>query len=68
METLKKYLTKNNECWDGHIHLFDHSGYIDLSLIDEKYKCVCFADIVFKQLNKYSDKKIISYYDDFIHK
>ena len=68
METLKNYLTNNNECWDGHIHLFDHSGYIDLSLIDEKYKCVCFADIVFKQLNKYNDNKIISYYDDFINK
>ena len=68
METLKNYLKHNTEYWDGHIHLFDHSGTIDLSLIDEKYKCVCFADIVFKQLNKYSDKKIISYYDDFINK
>lgn len=67
MESLKKYLTNNIECWDGHIHLFDHSGYIDLSLIDDKYKCVCFADIVFKQLDKYRDKKVVSLYDNFIN-
>ena len=67
MKSLKKYLTNNSECWDGHIHLFDHSGYIDLSLIYDKYKCVCFADIVFKQLDMYRDKKVISLYDNFIN-
>lgn len=67
METLKNYLTNNNECWDGHIHLFDHSGYIDLSLIDDKYKCVCFADIVFNKLKKYKDDDVISYYTEFIN-
>lgn len=51
---------------DGHIHLFDHNGIIDNSLIDTSFRCVCFADISFKYINNYKDKKMIELYDDFI--
>lgn len=68
METLKNYLKENTEYWDGHIHLFDHSGTIDLSLIDTKYKCVCFADIVFLREQYYNNGLMVKYYDNFINK
>jgi hypothetical protein len=65
MQTLSQYITQTRI--DGHIHLFDHSGVIDTSLINTSYKCVCFADIAFRYLSKYKGDSIIKYYDDFIH-
>lgn len=67
MKNLKTYLTNttNPDVWDGHIHLFDHNGVIDKFLIKD-YKCVCFADIVFRYKEQYDDGKMIEYYDDFI--
>ena len=69
MESLKKYLTNNSECWDGHIHLFDHSGiiynYIDLPKNITKF--VGFMDIDFENIDKYEHNMVISYYDDFIN-
>lgn len=57
-----------NDTIDGHIHLFDHSGVIDNSLIDTSKRCVCFADVAFRYLEKYQNKEIIKYYDRFISK
>ena len=52
---------------DGHIHLFDHAGIINQSLIDTSKRCVCFADISFKYIDKYKGEKMINLYDDFIN-
>lgn len=52
---------------DGHIHLFDHEGVIDQSLIDTSKKCVCFADVSFKYIDKYKGNNMIEIYDDFIN-
>lgn len=65
MQTLSQYLIQDHI--DGHIHLFDHSGVIDSSLIKSSYKCVCFADIAFRYHSKYDGDSIIEYYDDFIY-
>ena len=50
---------------DGHIHLFDHSGIINQSLIDTSKRCVCFADISFKYIDKYKKSilKVLKYED-----
>lgn len=53
---------------DGHIHLFDHEGLIDNSLIDTLKRCVCFADISFKYIDKYKGNNMIDLYDEFINK
>lgn len=67
MKSLNKYLDiENKKIWDGHIHLFDHSGFINKSLIKTKQKCVCFADIAFRYIDKYKKGEMISYYDNFI--
>lgn len=55
-----------NEFIDGHIHLFDHAGHIDMGLIKPSKKCVCFADIAFRYWDMYKQGEIIGYYDDFI--
>jgi hypothetical protein len=68
METLKNYLKTDTKYWDGHIHLFDHSGtiydYIDLPAHISKF--VGFMDIDFKNIHKYSHDMVMHYYDDFI--
>lgn len=67
MKNLKTYFTSKpkSDKWDGHIHLFDHTGVIDNTLV-KNYNCVCFADIVFRYEDQYDDGKMIEYYDDFI--
>lgn len=57
-----------NDTIDGHIHLFDHSGVIDSSLIDTSKRCVCFADISFRYIDKYKGDGMIAIYDEFINK
>lgn len=57
-----------NDTIDGHIHLFDHSGVIDSSLIDTSKRCVCFADISFRYIDKYKGDGMIDIYDEFINK
>ena len=52
---------------DGHIHLFDHNGIIDSTLIDTSKRCVCFADIAFRYLDRYKNGEIIKYYEYFIN-
>lgn len=70
MKTLQNYInnTIDKGLWDGHIHMFDHTGYINQDLINTDYNCVCFADIVFKFENEYNDHRIIDLYDEFISK
>lgn len=65
MRTLSQYLTQDHI--DGHVHLFDHNGIIDQTLINKSYKCVCFADITFRYHSEYDGEKVIKYYDDFIY-
>lgn len=57
-----------NDTIDGHIHLFDHSGVIDSSLIDTSKRCVCFADISFRYIDNYKGDGMIAIYDEFINK
>lgn len=66
MKTLSEYII-DSERVDGHIHLFDHEGVIDQSLIDTSKKCVCFADVSFKYIDKYKGNNMIEIYDDFIN-
>ena len=66
MKNLYNYVIDKDKI-DGHIHLFDHEGIIDNSLIDTSKKCVCFADISFKYIDKYKGDNMISLYDDFIN-
>ena len=67
MKTLSEYII-DSERVDGHIHLFDHEGVIDNSLIDTSKRCVCFADISFKYIDKYKGNNMIDIYDEFINK
>ena len=67
MKTLSEYII-DNERVDGHIHLFDHEGIIDNNLIDTSKRCVCFADISFRYIDKYKGDNMISIYDEFINK
>jgi hypothetical protein len=67
MKNLYNYVIEKDKI-DGHIHLFDHEGIIDNSLIDTSKKCVCFADISFKYIDKYKGDNMISLYDEFINK
>lgn len=67
MKNLYDTIIANNTI-DGHIHLFDHSGIIDNSLIDTSKRCVCFADISFRYIDKYKGDNMISIYDEFINK
>jgi hypothetical protein len=66
MKNLYKSILDNDKI-DGHIHLFDHDGIIDSTLIDTSKRCVCFADIAFRYLDKYKNEEIIKYYDTFIN-
>lgn len=66
MKTLSEYII-DSEKVDGHIHLFDHEGIINQSLIDTSKKCVCFADISFKYIDKYKGENMINLYDEFIN-
>lgn len=66
MKTLIEYIT-DIERVDGHIHLFDHDGIISNEIVDPSKKCVCFADISFKYIDKYKGDNMISLYDDFIN-
>lgn len=71
MKTLYDIIQSNNvepvdSNIDGHIHLFDHNGFINKSLVDLSKKCVCFADIAFRYLEQYKNGEIINYYDNFI--
>lgn len=71
MKTLYDIIQSNNvepvnSNIDGHIHLFDHTGYISKELIEPDNKCVCFADIAFRYLDQYEHGEIIKYYDSFI--
>lgn len=66
MKNLYNYVIEKDKI-DGHIHLFDHEGIIDQSLIDTSKKCVCFADISFKYIDKYKGNNMISLYDNFIN-
>lgn len=71
MKTLYNIIQNNNvepvnSNIDGHIHLFDHNGFINKSLIDTSKKCVCFADIAFRYLEQYKHGEIVKYYDNFI--
>lgn len=72
MKNLYQFLLESHQntqsYWDGHIHLFDHNGFINKDLINPTHKCVCFADIAFRYLDKYLNNEIINYYDDFITK
>lgn len=67
MKSLYDTIIANNTI-DGHIHLFDHSGVIDSSLIDTSKRCVCFADISFRYIEKYKGDGMIAIYDEFINK
>lgn len=65
MKTLYESILENNKI-DGHVHMFDHSGIIDKHLIDISKRCVCFADISFKYIDKYYGDSMIKLYDNFI--
>lgn len=67
MKSLYESILDNDKI-DGHIHLFDHDGIIDSALIDTSKRCVCFADVAFRYLEKYKNGEIIKYYDTFINK
>lgn len=67
MKSLYTTILNSNKV-DGHIHLFDHEGIIDNSLIDTSKRCVCFADISFKYIDKYKGDNMIGLYDEFINK
>ena len=66
MKSLYTTISNDNKI-DGHIHLFDHEGIIDNSLIDTSKRCVCFADISFRYIDKYKGDNMISLYDKFIN-
>ena len=66
MKNLYNYVIEKDKI-DGHMHLFDHEGIIYNSLIDTSKRCICFADISFKYIDKYKGDNMISLYDDFIN-
>lgn len=66
MKTLYQSVVEQNKI-DGHIHLFDHSGIINNSLIDTSKRCVCFSDISFKYIDKYRGDNMMHLYDEFIN-
>lgn len=68
MKTLTDYINRTvcKNLWDGHIHLFDHTGTINKDIIDSDYNCVCFADVVFKYEDEYDDGRMVELYDEFI--
>ena len=67
MKSLYESILDNDKI-DGHIHLFDHDGIIDSSLIDTSKRCVCFADISFRYIDRYKEAGLIDIYDEFINK
>jgi hypothetical protein len=67
MKSLYSIITQAERI-DGHIHLFDHEGIINQSIIDVIKRCVCFSDISFKYIDKYKGDNMISLYDKFINR
>lgn len=67
MKSLYESILDNDKI-DGHIHLFDHDGIIDSTLIDTSKRCVCFADISFRYIDRYKGDGLIAIYDEFINK
>jgi hypothetical protein len=66
MISLQQYINLNRNKIDGHVHLFDHNGFIDDEYNhDFRFnKIVGFLNIDFTEFDKYNN--IVTLYDNFI--
>lgn len=62
-------MDQNRDRIDGHIHLFDHSGFIH-KYIQKSHNAqtlIGFMDIDFDNLDKYDKNDVLKYYGDYIN-